>query len=242
MFQRRRFATIRCHNNNNNSALLRKQAPGPPRLFPAHVSRSSLARAAAISKPSHGKTTGGSSESEYFIFPPHPEGLGAALGAALDAQLTANPAGMLQAPACQPGEVVEKSKIIFSLPGTAGPWQEAFSSPQFQSSRMAARRAGSPRASSAPGTAGAFQALAAAKQQLLNYGGFFFFFLLFFYLNGSFTIGVKEVINSGCREAGGRLRALPRLSGDRQGEDAAPLSAHAFPAPLAAEPAGGFAS
>lgn len=116
VFQRRRFATIRCHNNNNNSVLLRKQAPGPPRLFPAHVSCSSLSRATAISKPSHGKRLEAAAKVNISSSPPSPrEGLGAALGLALDAHITANPAGMLRAPARQPGEVVEKP---------SSPWPE----------------------------------------------------------------------------------------------------------------------
>lgn len=139
------------------------------------------------------KTTRSSSESEYFIFPLDPEGLGAALGAALDAQITEHPSGMLRAPACQREKVVKKTKSIFSLPGTAAHGRKRFLSCSFSVLGWLLAGLPAPGPAQPPGTTGAFQALAAAKQPLLNYGIFFRFL---FYFNGNFIIILKEIINS----------------------------------------------
>lgn len=97
---------------------------------------------------------------------------------------------------------------------------------------MADLRAGSPRGSSASGTAEAFQALAAAWYSKATAIDLLFFF--FFFSNQKVIIIIKEILKQECREPSGRLHALPRLSGDLEGKDAAPLSAHThtFPCPL----------
>lgn len=179
---------VRCHNNNNNSVLLRKQAPGPPRLFPARVSCSSLARAAAISKPGHGKRLETTAKVNFSSSSLHPEGLGAALG---DAQITENPSGMLRAAARQPGEVVKKTQTIFS-PAAHG--RKRFLSRSFNV--LGWLLAG-------PAQPLARPELSRLWQPLLNYGIFIFFRFVGFYFNGNFTVVVKEIINSGCREAAG---------------------------------------
>lgn len=104
-------------------------------------------------------------------------------GGALGAQIGANPAGMLRAPARQPGEMVEKNHLFLARNGRAVAGSVFL--PAVECSRMAARRAASPRGSSAAGTAGAFQALAAAKPQLLNYERVFF---IFFFLISTETL------------------------------------------------------
>lgn len=85
-----------------------------------------------------------------------------------------------------------------------------------------------------------FPGFGSCKATAIESWGGFFLSSFGFCFNGNFITMAKEIINSGCREAGGRLRAW--ISGDQEGEDAEPLSAHAFPAPLAAEPARGFAA
>lgn len=219
-----RFATIRCHNNNNNSVLLRKQAPGPPRLFPAHVSCNSLTRATAISKPSHGKRLEAAAKVNISSSPPHREGLGAALGPALDAQITASPAGMLRAPARQPGEVVKNHL----LPARNG--RPMAGSIFFPAVRMFSDGCSQPQGQLSPWHSRSFPGFGSYKATAIEL--WWGCFALFFYFSGNFIIIVKEIINSGCREAGGRLRALPWVSGDREGGGRCALIATRGPCPL----------